>query len=138
LLLENSAFEFLHSASLMHSRSPFGCASSASTIGSVSHPAGDRPSHPICETGLSVIDSVGLPVADMTTYQELAAVQPGPRAQKCAIAAGCMWDLPSFDTLTSSIEIGYSVCYIEILLARFWSRTWTASTKYLELYWMAR
>src|ERR1700691_3405837 len=39
------------------SRSPFLCALSASIIGSVSHPAGDRPSHPICET----------------TYQDLAA-----------------------------------------------------------------
>src|SRR6202167_2701605 len=34
------------------SRSPFLCALSTSNIGSVSHPAGDRPSHPICETGL--------------------------------------------------------------------------------------
>src|SRR6202167_829090 len=49
LLLENFVLEYLYSASLFHSRSPFGCASSASTIGSVSHPAGDRPSHPICE-----------------------------------------------------------------------------------------
>src|SRR6266853_6719382 len=47
LLFENFALECLHSASLFHSRSPFRCASSASTIGSVSHPAGDRPSHPI-------------------------------------------------------------------------------------------
>src|ERR1700691_1891233 len=44
LLLENFALEYLYSASPFHSRSPFGCASSASTIGSVSHPAGDRPS----------------------------------------------------------------------------------------------
>src|ERR1700686_578288 len=29
------------------SRSPFHCALSASIVGSVSHPAGDRPSHPI-------------------------------------------------------------------------------------------
>src|ERR1700722_17183508 len=36
------------------SRSPFLCALSTSNIGSVSHPAGDRPSHPICETVLSV------------------------------------------------------------------------------------
>src|ERR1700724_2896300 len=35
-----------HSANLLHCRSPF-CASSASFTGSVSHPAGDRPSHPI-------------------------------------------------------------------------------------------
>src|SRR6267143_1478933 len=37
----------LHSANLHHSRSPFHCALSASIVGSVSHPAGDRPSHPI-------------------------------------------------------------------------------------------
>ena len=36
-----------HSANLRHSRSPFHCALSASIVGSVSHPAGDRPSHPI-------------------------------------------------------------------------------------------
>ena len=35
------------------SYSDFVCALSASTIGSVSHPAGDRPSHPICEVPLS-------------------------------------------------------------------------------------
>jgi hypothetical protein len=35
------------------SRSPFRCALSASIVGSVSHPAGDRPSHPICEVGIS-------------------------------------------------------------------------------------
>src|SRR5580704_10738217 len=35
------------------SRPPFLCALSTSNIGSVSHPAGDRPSHPICETALS-------------------------------------------------------------------------------------
>jgi hypothetical protein len=34
------------------SYSDFLCALSTSTIGSVSHPAGDRPSHPICETGV--------------------------------------------------------------------------------------
>ena len=33
-----------HSANLLHCRSPFHCASSTSNIGSVSHPAGDRPS----------------------------------------------------------------------------------------------
>src|SRR5258706_2409682 len=35
------------------SRSPLHCALSASILGSVSHPVGDRPSHPICETGFS-------------------------------------------------------------------------------------
>src|SRR6267154_6854690 len=45
LLLENFTLEYLHSANLLHSRSPFLCASSTSIIGSVSHPAGDRPSH---------------------------------------------------------------------------------------------
>src|SRR6516162_2124338 len=44
----------LHSANLLHCRSPFYCASSTSIIGSVSHPAGDRPSHPIWETGFPV------------------------------------------------------------------------------------
>ena len=46
LLLENFTLEYLYSANLLHSRSPFLCASSTSNIGSVSHPAGDRPSHP--------------------------------------------------------------------------------------------
>src|SRR5579864_297079 len=32
------------------SRSPFHCALSASIVGSVPHPVGDRPSHPIWET----------------------------------------------------------------------------------------
>src|SRR3984885_4645228 len=41
LLLHNFITECLHSANLLHRRSPF-CASSASFIGSVSHPAG-RP-----------------------------------------------------------------------------------------------
>src|SRR5438477_333865 len=44
LLLQNFVSQCLHSANLLHSRSPF-CALSASIIGSVSHPAGDRPSH---------------------------------------------------------------------------------------------
>src|SRR5260221_14219896 len=35
------------------SRSPLHCALSASIIGSVSHPVGDRPSHPICEVVFS-------------------------------------------------------------------------------------
>src|ERR1700681_2700984 len=39
-------------SSLFHSRSPFLCALSTSNIGSVSHAAGDRPSHPICEVPL--------------------------------------------------------------------------------------
>src|ERR1700738_2518927 len=51
--LENHVSIYPNSASLFHSRSPFLCALSTSNIGSVSHPAGDRPSHPICETGLS-------------------------------------------------------------------------------------
>src|SRR5712664_4061573 len=50
LLLENFVTKYLHSANLLHSRSPF-CALSTSFIGSVSHPAGDRPSHPICLVG---------------------------------------------------------------------------------------
>src|SRR6202166_4338494 len=46
---ENHVSIYPNSASLFHSRSPFLCALSTSNIGSVSHPAGDRPSHPICE-----------------------------------------------------------------------------------------
>jgi hypothetical protein len=47
LLLENFALEYLYSANLLHSRSSFLCATSASILGSLMHPAGDRPSHPI-------------------------------------------------------------------------------------------
>src|SRR5215472_11633998 len=36
----------LHGANLLHCRSPFLCASSTSNLGSLTHPAGDRPSHP--------------------------------------------------------------------------------------------
>src|SRR6266566_3972886 len=50
---ENHVSIYSNSASLLHSRSPFHCALSTSNIGSVSHPAGDRPSHPICEVGFS-------------------------------------------------------------------------------------
>src|ERR1700682_5833499 len=46
---ENHVSAYPNSASLFHSRSPFLCALSTSNIGSVSHPAGERPSHPICE-----------------------------------------------------------------------------------------
>src|SRR5260370_27169887 len=42
---ENRVSIYPNSDSLFHSRSPFLCATSASFIGSVSHPAGDRPSH---------------------------------------------------------------------------------------------
>src|ERR1700745_2437749 len=49
---ENHVSVYPNSASLFHSRSPLHCALSASILGSVSHPAGDRPSHPICKTGL--------------------------------------------------------------------------------------
>src|SRR5258708_37546046 len=44
-LLENLVATFRHSANLLHSRSPFSCASSTSIIGSVSHPV---------ETGLLI------------------------------------------------------------------------------------
>src|SRR6266853_3994135 len=50
LSFENHVSIYPNSASLFHSRSPFHCALSTSNIGSVSHPAGDRPSHPIWET----------------------------------------------------------------------------------------
>jgi hypothetical protein len=46
LPLENVLLTRPHSANLLHCRSPFLCALSTSIIGSVSHPAGDRPSHP--------------------------------------------------------------------------------------------
>ena len=46
LLLENFALEYLHSANLLHRRSPFLVLKSTSIVGSVTHPAGDRPSHP--------------------------------------------------------------------------------------------
>src|ERR1700674_2653964 len=49
---ENHVSIYPNGVSLFHSRSPFLCALSTSNLGSVSHPAGDRPSHPICETGL--------------------------------------------------------------------------------------
>src|SRR5712664_2723394 len=42
---ENHVSIYPNSANLFHCRSPFHCASSTSNIGSVSHPAGDRPSH---------------------------------------------------------------------------------------------
>src|SRR5437879_5202642 len=44
LPFENHVSHYPNSASLFHSRSPFPCATSASNIGSGSHPAGDRPS----------------------------------------------------------------------------------------------
>src|ERR1700736_3385909 len=44
---ENRVSIYPNSASLFHSRSPFLCATSASITGSLTHPAGDRPSHPI-------------------------------------------------------------------------------------------
>src|SRR3977135_2251114 len=46
---ENHVSIYPNSASLFHSRSPFLCALSTSNRGSVSHPAGDQPSHPIWE-----------------------------------------------------------------------------------------
>src|SRR3974377_205557 len=52
LPFENVFPTHAHSANLLHCRSPFLCASSTSNIGSVSHPAGDRPSHPIWYAGL--------------------------------------------------------------------------------------
>src|SRR6201982_4151730 len=58
---ENHVSVYPNSASLFHSRSPFLCALSTSNIGSVSLPAGDRPSHPICETVLLVTEIGHLP-----------------------------------------------------------------------------
>src|SRR5258708_40176779 len=56
---ENHVFIYPNSASLFHSRSPFLCALSTSNIGSVSHPAGDRPSHPICKTETPQVRTTG-------------------------------------------------------------------------------
>src|ERR1700681_2410373 len=58
---ENHVSAYPNSASLFHSRSPFLCALSTSNIGSVSHPAGDRSSHPICEVPLSVCGENQIP-----------------------------------------------------------------------------
>src|SRR6266481_1032404 len=58
---ENHVSIYPNSASLFHSRSPFLCALSTSNIGSVSHPAGDRPSHPICEVVLSACGNLATP-----------------------------------------------------------------------------
>src|SRR5467141_2800455 len=44
---ENHVSIYPNSANLFHCRSPFHGAASTSNIASVSHPAGDRPSHPI-------------------------------------------------------------------------------------------
>src|SRR5271167_273581 len=54
---ENHLSVYPNSVSLFHSRSPFSCATSASNIGSVSHPAGDRPSHLICPLGPAARES---------------------------------------------------------------------------------
>src|ERR1700745_1401699 len=53
---ENLVSIYPNSASLFHSRSPFHCALSTSNIGSVSHPAGDRPSHLICSWSNQLVD----------------------------------------------------------------------------------
>src|SRR6202035_2856682 len=56
---QNHVSIYPNSASLFHSRSPFLCALSTSNIGSVSHPAGDRPSHPICHAASDGAFSAG-------------------------------------------------------------------------------
>jgi len=48
--VENHVSIYPNSASLFHCRSAFPCATSASNIGSLSHPAGDRPSHQLFAT----------------------------------------------------------------------------------------
>ena len=53
LLIENFAHKCVRSAGLFHCRYPFRCASSTLIIGSVSHPAADRPSHIICVIKIS-------------------------------------------------------------------------------------
>src|SRR5208283_3342902 len=52
---ENHVSIYPNSANLLHCRSPFYCASSTSNIGSVSHPAGDRPSHLIWQMLISSV-----------------------------------------------------------------------------------
>src|SRR5215475_2661073 len=62
LPLENVFPTCPHSANLLHCRSPFYCASSTSNIGSVSHPAGDRPysSHLILDEPSEGLDPVSI------------------------------------------------------------------------------
>src|ERR1700676_459323 len=70
---ENPVSIYLNSASLFHSRSPFLCALSTSNIGSVPHPAGDAPSHPICETALSSTGNLG--TSQALALKEVAVVR---------------------------------------------------------------
>src|SRR5882672_388274 len=67
---ENHVSVYPNSASLFHSRSPFLCALSTSNIGSVSHPAGDRPSHPICEVAFSECGFCGAALGQISTFRE--------------------------------------------------------------------
>src|SRR5271157_107328 len=72
-VLENFAPEYLHSANLLHCRSPFLCASSTSNMGSVSHPA---------ETGLLIPS--GKPV-------EGRAPRPWCRVSRCVATHESEW-----------------------------------------------
>src|ERR1700684_2573132 len=53
------------------SRSPFHCALSASIVGSISHPVGDRPSHPICETALPSTGHHDFPHDEQRTWRRI-------------------------------------------------------------------
>ena len=55
LLYDRSTKGCAIASNLLHCRSPFLCASSTSNIGSVTHPAGDRPSHPNLIRARSVV-----------------------------------------------------------------------------------
>jgi hypothetical protein len=68
---ENLVSVFRHGAILFISRSLFQSALSASILGTVSHPVGDRPSDPICETGLSV---TGIPFRDAESRDAAAGI----------------------------------------------------------------
>src|ERR1700685_1108958 len=73
---ENHVSVYPNSASLFHSRSPFLCALSTSNIGSVTHPVGDRPSHPICEVFFTecglCLSFAGIPHAGNPVSPDLA------------------------------------------------------------------
>jgi hypothetical protein len=84
-VLKTFVTECLHSANLLHSRSPF-CALSTSFIGSLSHPAGDRPSHPIwygtCPATLGLAGTFTAHAMELGPHsaQNLAMQDSGPKS----------------------------------------------------------
>src|SRR5258708_1877309 len=78
------------------SRSPLHCALSASILGSVSHPVGDRPSHPICEVRFSECGlRAGLrnfPLCEKPVYQD----SPSGGLLPIAPSLGRKRDVPQF------------------------------------------